>query len=67
MHDQIVIGLTPDECAILHLIVIKHRMLVDWGQLPELKVTTGEMSQIENKLYSGALLLGVDIKSEGEK
>jgi hypothetical protein len=50
------IGFTPNECEILHLIFTKHEILTDWGQLPKLLATKGEMSQIGNKLLSGALM-----------
>ena len=47
--------LTSDECMTLYLIFMKHKVLVDLEQLPKLKVKNGELSQIENKLFSGAL------------
>ena len=47
--------LTSDECMILYLIFMKHKVLTDLEQLPKLNVKKGELTQIENKLYSGAL------------
>jgi hypothetical protein len=49
------INLNSDECMVLYLIFLKHKVLTDLEQLPKLKVKNGELSQIENKLYSGAL------------
>ena len=53
---EIKIGFTPNECEILYVIFTKHGILTSWGQLPKLWATKGEMSQIENKLLSGALM-----------
>ena len=47
--------LTSDECMILYLIFMKHKVLTDLEQLPKLNVKKGELTQIENKLYSGVL------------
>jgi hypothetical protein len=48
------IGFTQEECEILYLIFIKHGILTDWGELPKLNATLGQLSQIENKLVAGA-------------